>query len=220
MYLLIHGDNISASRAELTRLKTDYKLNNQEVLEISDDQLKDFEQGNLGTSLFGNLGLIVVENYWTKPKKSAPILGETDVIFYESHKLASLPKIAKLETKRFDLEQFVFKFLDGLAPGAQERFMPFYLKYREQEVPEIIFTMLVRQNRLLILVTAANSPDSSDLKVLQGWQINKLKIQANKFTRERLENVYLRLLEIDFQIKNSPSGLDLITHLDLLLASL
>ncbi|PIQ69954.1 hypothetical protein COV89_03010, partial [Candidatus Shapirobacteria bacterium CG11_big_fil_rev_8_21_14_0_20_40_12] len=80
--------------------------------------------------------------------------------------------------------------------------------------PHFIFSMIIRQFRLLILTIDGEADN------LASWQKNKLAGQATKFGREKLIRVYRTLLEIDIKQKTSSSPFDLNSELDLLILGL
>lgn len=120
-------------------------------------------------------------------------------------------KFPDLKVEEFKLPPVVFQFVDSLKPGNQKIFLPLWQKYLSREVPEIAVSMITRQLRLML------NPESPDLA---GWQKAKINSQATAFGKERLVQLYKKILEIDYQVKSGTSATDLVTSLELLLLTL
>lgn len=153
----------------------------------------------------------------TPPPENSLFADESLVVIWEDHKL-TLTQIKEREKKfpgikveEFKLPPVVFQFVDSLKPGNQKIFLPLWQKYLSREVPEIALSMITRQLRLML------NPESSDLA---SWQKLKITSQASAFGKERLIQLYKKILEIDYQVKSGTSATDLVTSLELLLLTL
>lgn len=96
-------------------------------------------------------------------------------------------------------------------------------KLNEGEEPFRLFSMFIRQFRLLIqvkeLMIAGYRPQGISRELhLPGFVASKLYQQARGFGLEELEHIYLHLLEIDVAVKTGHG--ELTTSLDLLVADL
>ncbi len=183
MTILLHGDNITASRNKFLELKSSF---DGEVLEL--DPKNPVAPQN---SLFADNQLFLI---WLDQKVSATQLKSYQSLF------------PNLQTEEFKLPAVVFAFLDALKPGNQKIFIPLWQKYIASEVPEVAFTMVIRQFRLML--------DPGDLAP---WQAGKIAAQAKLFNGPA---VYKKLLQIDYQIKSGHMPFDLRTALELWLLTL
>jgi len=82
---------------------------------------------------------------------------------------------------------------------------------------EVIFAMIVRQWRLLLIASDLGKPG---LSKMAPWQIHKILKQARNFTFKKLFISYRQLLSIDIKIKNGKSPYSLEQLLDIFLLSL
>ncbi|MBI4100026.1 hypothetical protein HY440_03395 [Candidatus Microgenomates bacterium] len=123
--LLLHGDNITASRARLTGLRE-----SGPVVELAVT-----DQPPQVTSLFSGESTVVI---WSDKKLSATQIKDLE------------KKFPDLAAEEFKPDPVVFKFLDALKPGNQRVFLPLWQKYIMVEEPEVAFIMVVRQFRLML----------------------------------------------------------------------
>lgn len=93
-------------------------------------------------------------------------------------------------------------------------------KVLEVEIPEIIFSLLIRQLRLLLLISNEEKEEAEDLKRLATWQKQKLATQAKNFTEKQLRSYYHELLEIDYQQKTGQNAFDLKKTLEIFIMNL
>ena len=86
----------------------------------------------------------------------------------------------------------------------------------DQDPPEILFYLMIKQFHLLILATDLGV---KGLEKMESWRQQKLINQGQKFGLNRLLKIYRQFLEIDYRQKTGKSPFNLISELDLLLAS-
>ncbi len=104
----------------------------------------------------------------------------------------------------------VFDMVDAAVDGnAREALRTLHRLYEDQELP-VLFTMIVRQFRLLIqtreILDEKKGTDAIQKELHQvPFVAGKLARQAGKFNRGQLLSVYRRLLELDFSFKTNPS---------------
>lgn len=125
MTILLHGDNITASRNRLAELKAA-----GEIIELTPT-----DDSPQVTSLFAKEAQVVI---WVDKKLSTTQIKDLE------------KKFPNLKVEEFKLDPVVFKFLNALAPGRQAVFLPLWQRYLTTEVPEVAFIMLVRQFRLML----------------------------------------------------------------------
>jgi len=121
-------------------------------------------------------------------------------------------------------EESIFDLVDALGNRNEERASMLYQqKLAEGSDPFYLFTMFVRQFRLLIqvkeMVEEGHKPPSISQAIgAPGFVAAKLVQQARGFGMEELEQIYRHLLDIDVGVKSGTA--DMQTSLDLLVASL
>lgn len=230
MIYLLHGESTVASRTELGQLREKFK--NHEVVIFDGKTVTPTQllQATQSTSLFGTNRLVVVENLFSKrlAKKStdivdfAYVLSQLDtsqeIIFWEEKELGKkmlelLP--AKTDRALFRPDRSLFAFVDGLKPGDGRHMLPLFERTLEKDAPEIVFALLVRQCRLLLMVKNGQTPEE-----LAPWQTRKFHLQATHFTLPQLLALYKRLFEIDVKIKTGGTPFTLREELQTLLATL
>ena len=86
-----------------------------------------------------------------------------------------------------------------------------------KEAPELVFSLLIRQVRLLVI---ARDLGTKGLDRMAPWQKDKLVKQANKFTLEKLLKYHQAFLAIDIRQKTGQASFTMQKQLDLLVASL
>lgn len=228
MIYLIHGDNLVASRNFLKELVDLAKEKKQEIvrLEGSKIAIEDLIQALAPRSLFASDRLIVIENLFTRPKSKEldqifnflkSFREELDLVFWEKKEIGkilqrSLPP--KTAIKLFKTPVLVFKFLDQVTPQTKNQALQTLQELYKLKTDELIFYMLVRQFRLLLLIRFKQQ--------IAGpvWVVGKLKRQAEAFSQSKLLTIYRRLFNIDESVKTGRSLMSLSWHLDMLISSL
>ncbi|MBI4065474.1 hypothetical protein HY409_03855 [Candidatus Gottesmanbacteria bacterium] len=224
MITLLHGDNIEASRKELTKLKEEAK--GKEVRQI-DGRLID--EGSLiqaleSQSLFGGDTLVIIENLFSKLGRQqkrivqlASILvssqGATDIIVWEGKEVgATVIKSlgTRVNAQEFKVPVVIFQFLDSLRLQNSRSLLSLFSQATHHDAPELIFAMIVRRMRQLIMLKDNVIPEG-----LQGWQADRLTSQVKSFTMEKLVFMYKKLLDIEYSIKSGSSPFTLTQHIEL-----
>jgi DNA polymerase III delta subunit len=230
MLTIIHGDNHFASRTELDRLKNQATSQEMTNFDAAFLTLTDLIQALESKSLFGGGKLVIIENLLTQKAKkndrnSRDMIdylqknsSDINCILWENKEitktiLASFPKARILF---FKIEKKLFQFLDSLKPNYSQKSLPLFHQILENDDPEMIFFMMIRQFRRLLLVKS----QSAFLDSMSDWQEQKVRNQAKYFSMNELVKAYQDLLDIDYSIKSGQSALDLIGRLDMLLINL
>lgn len=102
----------------------------------------------------------------------------------------------------------VFSLVDALATGDTPRALRMLHRLLEEQEPPILYAMIIRQFRLLLLVREmiaerGNSAQAAAELRISGYEADKLFSQAPRFSLSRLEAIYHRLLELDEAMKTS-----------------
>lgn len=239
MIIILHGDHQVESRNRLLELKSQASELNKEIITLDGAliELTDLIQSLEATSLFNEQKLVIAENLLSILKAGAkrdeiieylvkaPFVipgnaeesDKVDLILWEKgsvgRSIIKLKKQKQVSVEEFKMPQVIFSFVDNLKPhNVKELLNSFHKTIDSNIVPEIIFTMMIRQFRLLIaLKTGA---DISETNRLAPWQKGKLSKQSHEFSLEKLKQLYKELLLIDFQIKTGKSALNLTQRIE------
>lgn len=221
MITLIHGDNIEESRKAFVELKKKFKPQDLREIDGKSIDLTTLAQALHSDSLFGKDRVVVIENALTfvakKPKHLELLLtGEHSILWEGKEVPASILKyFAKADIKLFKIPKRIFQFLDSLSPSKTTPLLDLYTNLEETNIPEVIFSMISKRFRQLIMVA-----DGVTLEGMQGWQMSKLRMQAKFFDKRSLQDLYAKLLDIDASIKTGESPFSLSSHIRQFLVSL
>jgi len=227
--MILHGENNLLSRQRLTSEIANFKNKTQgEVLKFEGSNLSsmDLRQALESPSLLGKIYLVVIENLFSGriSKEKEKIINylkrewPKNLIIWEGKKIDGRTLTSfKGQVLRFDLDPVIFRFLDSLSPGKAKISLTLLHQCLTQDPPEIIFFMLARQIRHLIL---AADLGKKGLGQMESWRAEKLIRQARYFTLIKLMKIYRQLLKIEVQQKTGQTPFTLSSQLDLLIASL
>jgi len=221
---IICGENLITSRQALSLKIRNAQQKKIEVVNLDGTKvsLEQIRSATGSSSMFGNDKLIVVENLLTSQKsqrkeKITDYLFKkefnNEIILWEGKNVdrRTIPNGLKIET--FELDKQLFKFLDSIKPNNPLKPLTILKELEKTEAPELVFFMLTRQIRQLILA-------KEDLYKGAPWQGAKLKAQAGLFMPDYLEKIYQELQQIDYNQKTGNDALNLLSHLDIFVASL
>lgn len=227
MIRFLHGENIVKSRQALMEIINQSRENGLEVEILNGQQLTldQLRPALSSGSLFGSGKLVVVENLFSSPssKRKEKLIEylkkaklDQDLVLWEGKEIkGKLP--VNFSAFPFKLPAIIFNFLDSLKPGNQLESLRLLEDVKVSDEEEMIFYLLVRQIRYLVL---AKDLGEKGLNELQSWQKNKFLSQAESFSLAQLISINQKLLEIDHQQKTSQSPLSFASSLDLLVASI
>lgn len=223
--IVIHGDNVVASRNYLNQKKTELKAGGVKEIVTLEGKKASIENilGALESqSLFGNEKYIIIEDFLSRPKSTAKneieeYLQKTNpanCLLWEGKKATALQlkKFSKATIQESKSSSQTFQFLDSFGT-TKENSLKLLQKALETDAEGSLFFMVVRQVRLLLLV---NAPSYN----LPPWQKQKLLKQAAQLGEEKLLELHSQLLTIDEKNKTSGSMLGLTGELEVLVAKL
>lgn len=223
--IIVHGDNIVASRNYLSQKKNELKASGVKELVTLEGKKASIETivGALESqSLFGVEKYIFIEDFLSRPKSAAKseiedYLQKTNpanCLLWEGKKAtpAQLKKFAKATIQESKSSSQTFQFLDSLGT-TKENSLRLLQKALETDTEGSLFFMLVRQVRLLLLVGAPSYN-------IPPWQKQKLLKQAVLLGEKKLLSLHNLLLSIDEKNKTSGSLLGLTGELEVLIAKL
>lgn len=223
MLTLLHGDNTEASRAELVRLRTSAKDKEVRILDGKKVDTLGLTQALESSSLFGNDLLIVIENllgsFGKKTKNADAVIAtllqastSVDVILWEDKEVSKtmLDRLGKSATiKVFSIPVIIFQFLDGLRPHGATQSLHLFQTLMQTEPSEVVFTMIVRRIRQLIMIADGIQPEK-----MQGWQASRLTSQAKLFTMEQLVSMHTALRSMEYSLKTGSTPFALKEHIE------
>lgn len=231
MIFLFHGDDLLRSRLAFEQVKAahqDAETLTFEGKKISLTELKEVMETG---SLFGRSRLIVIENLLSSKKgvslqeivsylqlKRANI----DLVLYENETLNKtlLSKLPDAKVELFKHEPVMFKLLEALRPNNVRQTIELWQLTCRSESPEIIFFMMVRHLRLLLLIKEGVEEGVDEIVRLAPWQKERLTKQSGYFTLEQLVKLYHELLDIDHRQKSGEAPFALGKTLELFLINL
>ena len=208
MITIIHGDNVVAGRNELEKIRTNFS-GEIVVLEGKNLSPTDLIQATQSQSLLSEKRLVIVENCLEFEIGK----NECDMVFWYDKEIGKtiLDKFKKYETKilLFKTDTLIFKFCDNILPGNGKKSVELFRSCLQSGDAEYIFIMIVRQFRLML------NPLS-----LTPWQQSKVVSQAKAFGQNKLESIYKKLLEMDYQNKTGQLPMGLAFSLEVFLLNL
>jgi DNA polymerase III delta subunit len=231
MITILHGENVLASRNILESVKNQH--NGSEIITLDGRKinLTEVKQALEASSMFTVGRLVIIENLLSgrKNKNQEEILTylgknppRVELILWEGEEVSKslLSKVPPAKITLFRPEPVLFKFLESIRPESTEEMLTLLARCIRVKPPEIIFYMLVRQFRLLLLVKDRITSGVEELDRLADWQKERLARQAKYFSPKQLLDIYHQLLEIDSQQKTGQNAFDLTKTLELFLTNL
>jgi hypothetical protein len=181
---------------------------------VGKDELPKLAQPDVqNLDLFGNESVYIIENLnKALGRKSAKdtmwnaleaIQKNTNVVLldWERETASRDLKIAKMGTvKEFRPDANVFMFVEAAHPGNLPRFLELLNKVATPQNDMLIYILLVRHVRNLLLIAIGDPPAS-----LQPWQRGKLAAQAKLWKPDQLTDFYDKLLAIEVSLKTGKS---------------
>lgn len=216
MITVIHGNHVLETRNQLASLKTKYS----EIVSIDARKaaFTDIIQALESATFSGDSRLVVLEYLFSGKSKTEDIIGYlinnnfgNDLVVWDEKKcigkdfelLARKARIIEL-----NLPTQLFRFLDSLMPDSKN-ILALYQDLLKTENEELIFFMLKRHVRSLLLSASDKSERPSDIAKLLPWQMAKLARQSSFFSEYKLIDLYKKLLNIEYSIKTGNSAMSL-----------
>lgn len=228
MITLLHGENIVESRKALVQKINDSKTEGIDVVRL--DGLKveigDFRSILGSASLLGKDRLAVIENFFSSPRSARKekilecLKGKdfvNDLIFWEGKELKDFGNLPGAMIKVFKVAPAIFRFLESFRPNNTRQALSLLSEVKSKEDPEMIFYMIIRYVRSLIL---ASDLGPIGLSGMADWQKRRFINQASSFSLSQLKKLYGDLEQIDYEQKTSGDVYSLASRLDLLVAYL
>lgn len=228
MIIIIHGDDIAASRKALQ--EEIEKQKGDEIIRLDGKKLSRSEliPAFESRSLFAEKKVIVIENFLangiTKEKQAhlaylGKFVSTFSILLWEDRKIdktAIKKYLTDAKEQAYVFPALLFRFLDSFGASTPSSLvMSFHTLTRTQDA-ELIFALLLRLVRQLIL---AKDMGSQAFGKLPGWQAEKYLKQASRWSVDELIVIYRQLLTIDVKIKTGQTPYNLTELLDLFFLS-
>ena len=227
MIFIFHGEGTATSRNLLQDAITKHKLLGHEIRIIEGDKLVPADlESTLATASLFSTETLVIEGLLSRAKSRdkdacikllADYSGDKNIFLWDKKEITK-PNLTKLAARaKISLSKAptaLFAFMESIEPGNAERALSLMHEVISGTEDIVVFTMLARQISYLIIIKTATSPKFSP------WQMDKLRVQASKWSDKQLNNFLSELLKIDFAIKSGATKLSYTDHLDLLLTTL
>lgn len=229
MLVLLHGDDIDSSRRELQRVRDHAKGKDIRHLDGRTMTASDLTQALESSSLFGKDTVVVIEHLFTKISKREKAVAQlvtllaqsaesSNIILWEEKEVGKTA-IAMLGNKMniqlYKMPKVIFQLLDALAPGNGRTLLLLLRQSLKNQPAEVIYTMVVRRLRQLLMVASGVQPDG-----IQPWQAQRLTRQSRLFTMEKLKAMYHKLFQIEYSLKTGSSPFDLAANVEQFLISI
>lgn len=224
---IFSGDDIVSSRDAYIQQIESFKKQNYDVetVPVKDITLEVLENILGSCDLFGNNRCLATEKFFSgKPSELKDRLIEKILSFegatfidWEEKEISKTQaeEFGKsLILKNFKLPSFLFKFLNSISPENKKENVLLLKKVLENLESGFVFSMIVRQVRLLILISGG------ECQSMAPWQKRNLENQSKHFSKEKLISLYKELLEIDYRQKTSSSPFGLNSELEFFITNL
>lgn len=227
MLILIHGDDIAASRTYFTELKQQHR--DHTVLDGHSLNLTDLAQMLEGGGLFSDTKTLFIEQFFTKKKIAGDFkqivsyinaqAPTATIILWEGKELdrTALGLFKGSSIKVFKLPQSLFTFLDAIRPQNGPQLVQLFHQTLNTMEEDAIFYMLIRHFRILLGLISEPKAEIEELKRLQDWQRGKLEKQASAFSKQQLINLYQQLYDLEYAHKTGGSAISLASSIDIFL---
>ena len=228
MLTLVHGDDITSSRKYYIdeRQKTESPI----VLYGDDLSMNHLTQVFQSTTLFDIAEKnVFIENFFQKKENKEFVaylqaqFKKSNVLIWEPKELSN-PQISLFKNaniKRFMLPKVLFAFLNELKPNNSKKMISLFHKALDRVECELIFFMITRQFRLFLAIQEKSLENQIDeIKRMAPWQKSRLSDQTKLFSKDRLKEIFAKIMEIEVSQKSGKSILSLPQAIDFLLLSL
>lgn len=226
MITIIHGDDTASSRKYYIDQKTKdaFSFDGEKV------SLTDLIQILEGGGLFSDSKKIFIDEFLSKRKQGKETediilhlnkyCKTNDIFLWEGKEISkkNISLFSSPNVKTFKFPLFLFTFLDGIKHKSSNNLVLFHKALKKSEA-ELVFFMLIRQFRLLLVVSDESSTDANidEIKRLAPWQKSKFKKQSGLFSLDELKRAYKKLFEIDLGQKTGTLNMSLEQAIDIFL---
>jgi len=210
MIILLHGENVSASRQALLDLKKNYSSDSVSVFDAKKFDEDEFIRACQTPSLLSDRRLVIVEG---KPPATCYLLLATssaaDVVFWLGEELKPSNKLFKQvkeiggQIRNFKevVPKHVFGFLDALGyKNKKKAFLELHRLLDQGESPVYLLTMMAWATRNLLSVKVSKC---QSVKGMNPYVLRKTQSQIKNFEEGELVEIFHKLLEAEVALKTS-----------------
>jgi len=213
MLVLLHGENVGASRQALLDLKKNYSSDSISVFEAENLEVDELIRACETPSLLSDRRLIIIEgkppvasNQLSVASKQLPA---TDIVFWVGEELKPSHKLFKLVRDlggqircfRPTIPKHIFGFLDALGYKNRKRaFLELHRLLDQGESPLYLLKMMVWQARNLLRVKVSKS---QSVKGVNPYVLRKVQSQVENFGEEELVGIFKELLKAEVKLKTT-----------------
>lgn len=225
MIYLYHGDDFALSRDNFNKEKDKTSI----IVDAADLDLNILNQLMSSSSLFSEHKKIFIDNLFSKKasKNYNQLLefinkaDHLDIFIWADKELSKSQTndFPKFSDRGFKIPQNIFSFVDNILPNSPSNVVNFHSAL-SHSAPEFIFTMILRQFRLMLALFSDSGKNIDEVKRLRDWQTGKLKRQGQLFGESKIKEVYKKLYIIDKSQKTGSGKLNLVQAIDMLLLEL
>lgn len=225
MIYILNGEDTVSSRKKISELVGGNKSYIQ--IDAKKQTLADIEVHLKTDSLFSEKKIVLIENF-TKLKSQKDFFvmlngflknANFEIILWEPVEISASIKQQFKDAKQFSFvfPKLYYNLLDNFVPNKDNiELLHEVLKSFE---PEQILYGLTKRVRQLLVLKGESYNNFSEFKRMQDWQLSKLKKQAALWTDKDLSVVFIKLCNMDEELKTGAFSLPLEKHLDILLVS-
>lgn len=229
MIIIIHGDDIASSRRALQEEIEKQKGNEVIRLDGKKLSLNELIPAFESHSLFAEKKVIVIENFLsgviTKEKQAhltylSEFASTFSILLWEDRKIDKLAikkYLTDAKERAYIFPVLLFRFLDSIGVSNPSSLVKSFHTLLATQETELIFALLLRLVRQLIL---ARDMGRDAFGKLPGWQAEKYLRQAGRWSITELIVIYRQLLTIDVKIKTGQTPFTLTELLDIFFLSL
>ncbi len=222
MKFILHGENTGQSRLRLNALRSDALDTEVRFVDGQTADTHEVIEAFASGSLYYDRIFVICENFLIRHKAKVQdlrVLYESiegnqqnaDIIFWEKKDVqpSVLNIFRSFRIEHFPYPKTLFEFLDHLSPSHTVRLLKLYHDTLRSTAPEVVFALMVRRVRELLMVKDNTVPPK-----ISSWQVKKLQEQSKLFSRKELIEWYKELFAIDRAIKTSTTPLSLSEHIE------
>jgi len=211
MIILLHGENVSASREALVELKKNYSADSVSVFDVKKFDADEFIRACQTPSLLSDRRLIVIEGKLPSSPHlliSSSLPSTTDVIFWLGEELKPSGKLFKqvkelggqIRVFKEVVPKHVFCFLDALGyKNKQKAFLELHRLLDQGESPLYLLTMIEWQVRNLLKVQSAKGK----VQNMHPFVLRKIRTQLKNFGEDELVSIFRKIFEAEIALKTT-----------------
>lgn len=227
--IVINGDDSAQSRKKLDDYKSEKENTENISIDANSATITDLVTAVETMSILNREKVIIVENLLSG-RKNAEKLQMIKYIAAQNSQNRFIIWDGKSVDKKTILANFkdaniiscnypavLFRFLDSIGLIPKEEILGLFHSVLKEKDAELIFVMMIRQIRMLIM---AKDFKEKGIPGLPPWQSIKFSRQARLFDMKKLISIYRKLISIDLKIKSGKTPYKMAQLLDIYLLNI